>query len=137
MWDVDDVGRLSVEEPGTRTETTLDLHWENTEGVIKIIDVVPQRFPYLQHLNLEGQRVADVGPLGLLLSLRELMISGNQLVDVAPLSSCLLLTKVDLCDNMIAEIPGMRFILANLYGGMLVYLGVAHLLHVQGIFAAW
>ena len=48
----------------------------------------------------------DVAPLGLLLSLRELMISGNQLKDVAPLSSCLLLTKLDVNDNIIQEIPG-------------------------------
>jgi Leucine-rich repeat (LRR) protein len=90
---------------GVSAETSLDLHWENTEGVVCIVDTVPKHFPYLQNLNLEGQRVADVRALGSLLSLRELMASGNQLVDISHLSSCLLLTKLDLNDNMINEIP--------------------------------
>lgn len=105
MWKVDPGGGLEEGEGGG-TDKTLDLHWENTDGVIQCVDVIPERFPYLQNLNLEGQRVKDVAPLGLLLSLRELMISGNQLKDVAPLSSCLLLTKLDVNDNIIQEIPG-------------------------------
>lgn len=109
MWTVGPGGGLEEgESSGRGADTTLDLHWENTDGVLMTVEALPERFPYLQWLNLEGQRVSEAGPLGLLLSLRELMISGNQLEDIAPLSSCLLLTKLDVNDNMIQEIPGMR-----------------------------
>ena len=105
MWSLEEDGSLHLTGAGTNTETALDLHWENTDGVLCRVDSIPGRWPYLQYLNMEGQRVADIGALGASLSLRELIASGNQLADVSPLSSCLLLARLDLNDNCIEELP--------------------------------
>jgi hypothetical protein len=98
-------GRLWFAKTGASTDKQLDLHWESTNGVVRSLDGIPQRFPYLQDLNLEGHRISDVSALSSLLSLRELTISGNRVANIEPLSSCLMLSKLDLSDNMIQEIP--------------------------------
>ena len=105
MWSLQQDGSLELTSTGPNTETALNLHWENTDGVLRLVDNVPEHFPYLQHLNLEGQRLRDVTALGSLLSLQELIASGNQLSDVSPLSSCLLLASLDLNDNVVEVIP--------------------------------
>ena len=39
---------------GTSTDLALDLHWDNTDGVVRNVDNIPRRFPYLQVRSVQA-----------------------------------------------------------------------------------
>jgi Leucine-rich repeat (LRR) protein len=57
-----------------------------------------------QTLDLGDNRVADIGPLSNLTKLRELLLDGNQIDNISPLSGLTELNKLELADNQISDI---------------------------------
>ena len=62
----------------------------------------------LERLNLSGNRVADVGPLGELPGLRVLVLDGNALTDVGPLTHMTGLENLGLAGNGIADVTPLQ-----------------------------
>jgi hypothetical protein len=69
-------------------------------GFLKVQDLRPLRaLPFIEELNLDGQRVSDLTPLQKLSHLKKLSIRNNDVYDLEPLLSLSQLETLDLTGN--------------------------------------
>jgi Leucine-rich repeat (LRR) protein len=114
-WLIKEDGSLVLTTSHTSREKYLDLsRLSNTLGAGPIHDVnaikFSYSFPFLQHLNIRNQNVADLTTVGTILSLRHLDASRNQINSsaIVSLHSCKLLQTLVLNDNIIDILPKVR-----------------------------
>nr|AIA17827.1 Leucine Rich repeats (2 copies) [uncultured bacterium] len=72
-------------------------------GFLKVQDIRPLRaLPFLEELNLDGQRISDLQPLQKLPRLKKLSLRFNDVYDLEPLLSLNRLESLDLAGNPIS-----------------------------------
>ncbi|UTA47514.1 hypothetical protein L1F30_15340 [Simiduia sp. 21SJ11W-1] len=63
-----------------------------------------EHFTHLEELDLSGNRIAEVSPLGKLYQLRELKLKNNKVASIWPLLNLDKLTKLDLRGNPVSDL---------------------------------
>lgn len=72
-------------------------------GVLKVEDIRPLRaLPFIEELNLDGQKISDLGPLAKITRLRKLSLINNDVYDLTPLLNLPQLEWVNLSGNPIS-----------------------------------
>lgn len=98
---LNDLGAHDCEEAESMIAKShkLSLH---SAGFLKIQDLRPLRaLPFIEELNLDGQRINDLVPLQKLTRLKKLSLRNNEIFDLSPLLSLSRLESLDLSGNPI------------------------------------
>ncbi len=98
---LNDLGAHDCEEAEALIAKTrkLSLH---SAGFLKIQDLRPLRaLPFIEELNLDGQRINDLMPLQKLTRLKKLSLRNNEIFDLSPLLTLSRLESLDLSGNLI------------------------------------